>query len=118
CLGMCMGYDKALGLRIGFIDRKIRGEDGRMCYELAQLGKIVRIRSSEVVVWTYPRTLQKDGNLLYSIANRAVIELLRFRSYFRKEVAHDTHTSENFHAPRLKYPHRFRAKEPETEPID
>lgn len=103
CLGMCMGYVRHLGLKVGFIDRKIRGEDGRMCYELAQLGRIVRIRSDDVVVWTFPRTLEKDGNLLYSIANRAVIEVVRFRSYFRKEVAHDTHTSQNSKGPSLKY---------------
>lgn len=118
CLGMCMGYVKELGLKIGFIDIKIRGEDGRMCYELAQLGKIVRVRSRDVVVWTFPRTLEKDGNLLYSIANRAVIELVRFRSYFRKEVAHDTHTSQNFKGPSLKYFHRTKVPGDEKETVE
>lgn len=118
CLGMCMGYVKELGLKIGFIDRKIRGEDGRMCYELAQLGRIVRVRSNEVVVWTFPRTLEKDGNLLYSIANRAMIELVRFRSYFRKEVAHDTHTSQNFKAPSIKYFHRTKTTDEEKEMVE
>lgn len=103
CVGMCMGYVRDLGLKIGFIDRKIRGEDGRMCFELAQHGKIVRVRSSDVVVWTFPRTLEKDGNLLYSILNRAVIEFARFRLYLYKQPAHDTHTSSNFVPPSLKY---------------
>src|SRR5690606_29321100 len=55
CVGMCMGYVRELGLKVGFIDRKIRGEDGRMCFELAQLGRIVHVRSNDVVVWTFPR---------------------------------------------------------------
>lgn len=117
CLGMCMGYVRDLGLQVGFIDRKMRGEDGRMCYELSQLGRIVRVRSYDVVVWTFPRTLEKDGNLLYSLANRVVIELARFRSYFRKEVAHDTHTSQNFKGPSLKHFHRKQATGKEKETI-
>ena len=103
CVGMCMGYVREMGLKIGFIDKKIRGEDGRMCFELAQLGKIVRVRSKEVVVWTFPRTLQKDGNLTNSILNRAIIELTRFRSYFRKQASHDTHTSPNSTPPAFRY---------------
>ena len=118
CLGMCMGYVRELGLKVGFIDRKIRGEDGRMCYELAQLGKIIRIRSHDVVVWTFPRTLEKDGNLLCSIANRAVIELARFSSYFRKEVAHDTHTSQNFKAPSLRYFQKTKAQRQGKETVE
>lgn len=96
CRGMCMGYVRELGLKKGFIDRNIRGEDGRMCYELAQLGKVVPLRSEDVVVWTFPRTLQKDGSLAHSFINRTIVELSRFHSYFKDEVAHDTHTSQNF----------------------
>ena len=117
-LGMCMGYVRELGLKVGFVDRKIRGEDGRMCYELAQLGKIVRIRSKDVVVWTFPRTLQKDGSLTRSIMKRAIVELLRFQSYFRKEVVHDTHTSQNFQPPVFKYFPKFRMPNREKEPIE
>jgi glycosyltransferase involved in cell wall biosynthesis len=109
CVGMCMGYVKELGLKVGFVDKMIRGEDGRMCYELAQLGKIVRVRSNEVVVWTVPRTFQKDRSLVYSILNRALIEFSRFRMYFQKQPAHDTHTSANFTPPNLKY---FRKSRP------
>ena len=104
--GMCMGYVKELGLQIGFVDKKIRGEDGRMCFELAQRGKITRVRSREAVVWTFPRTLEKDGSLFHSILNRVLIEVARFRLYFTKEVAHDTHTSPNFEPPTLKYLHK------------
>lgn len=118
CVGMCMGYVRELGLRVGFIDRKIPGEDGRMCYELAQLGKIVRIRTRDVVVWTFPRTLQKDGNLIYSIINRALIEVSRFGSYFKKEVVHDTHTSQNFRPTDFKYFPKPRVTKREKEPIE
>ncbi len=103
CVGMCMGYVRELGLKVGFVDRMIRGEDGRMCYELAQLGNIVRVRSKEVVVWTMPRAFQQDRSLLYSILDRALIEFSRFGSYFQKQPAHDTHTSANFSPPNLKY---------------
>lgn len=102
-VGMSMGYVKDLGLKIGFIDKKIRGEDGRMCFELAQLGKIVRIGAREIVVWTFPRTLQKDGNLVRSIFNRAIIEVTRFKHYFYKQPVHDTHTSQNYTPPVFKY---------------
>lgn len=112
-MGMNMGYVKELGLKKGFVDRKIRGEDGRMCFELMQLGRIVRLRSSEVVVWTFPRTLQKDGNLTYSVLSRVFNEFSRFNSYFRKQPVHDTHTSQNFTPPSIKYLKKY--KKPDIE---
>lgn len=115
-LGMCMGYVKELGLKKGFIDKKMRGEDGRMCFELAQLGRIVRVRSSDVVVWTFPRTLQKDGSLVYSILNRALVEFSRFRLYFNKQPMHDTHTSPNSSYPALRYPRGGKAAQ--QKPVD
>lgn len=118
CVGMCMGYVRALGLRVGFIKRKIRGEDGRMCFELAQLGRIVRIRSGAACVWTFPRTLQKDGNLLYSLMNRAYVEFFRFSGYFRKQPVHDTHTSENFQSPIVRYFHHQKQNKPQEETVD
>lgn len=120
CVGMCMGYVRALGLQIGFIEQKMRGEDGRMCYALAQRGRIVRIRSAGLCVWTFPRTLQKDGSLLRSIINRAFIELFRFAGYLRKQPAHDTHTSQNFQSPglRLKYFHKAKRDNPREARVD
>ena len=95
-VGMCMGYVKEFGLKIGFIDRKIPGEDGRMCFELMQFGKIRRLRSNDVTVWTLPRTLDKFGRLRYALINRAILEMVRFKYYFYKQAWHDTHTSQNF----------------------
>ena len=103
CVGMCMGYVKELGLKIGFVDRKIRGEDGRMCFDLARHGRIVRVRSKEVVVWTFPRTLEKEGSLLYALLYRAVRETTRLGNYLKEHPAHDTHTSNNFSPPTFRY---------------
>lgn len=114
--GISMGYVKELGLKKGFVDRNIRGEDGRMCFELMQFGRIVRLRSSAVIVWTFPRTLQKDGNLMYSVLNRAIIEFSRFKSYFLKQPVHDTHTSQNSTPPILKYFKRYKEPDKEKEP--
>lgn len=91
--GASMGYPKDLALKIGFVQRQVRGEDGRMAFELAQLGKLVRVRSSEVTVWTSARSLQRDGGLMRSFLNRVVTESGRLRSYLRKQEVHDTHLS-------------------------
>ena len=93
CTGMSMGYVKDLAQKIGFVQRKVRGEDGRMAFELAHLGKIVRVRSADVTVWTPPRSLQRDGNLIRSMVNRILRESMRLGSYFKKQELHDTHSS-------------------------
>ncbi|HEU5148410.1 MAG TPA: glycosyltransferase family 2 protein [Chryseosolibacter sp.] len=93
CGGASMGYPKDLALKIGFVLRQVRGEDGRMAFELAQRGKLVRVRSSEVTVWTSARSLQRDGSLMRSFLNRVKTESGRLRSYLRKQEVHDTHLS-------------------------
>jgi glycosyltransferase involved in cell wall biosynthesis len=95
-LGMNMGYVRELGLKAGFIQRAMRGEDGRMCFKLRQMGKVVQIRSSRARVWTLPRTLQKDGNLLQAFTVRAVLEISRIHHYFFPLKPHDVNTSENY----------------------
>jgi glycosyltransferase involved in cell wall biosynthesis len=93
CGGASMGYVRELSLKIGFIDRMIRGEDGRMAFELAQRGKIVRVRGA--IVWTSPRSLYRDGTLMQSFVNRFFKECKRLRNYLRPQPVHDTHTSNN-----------------------
>src|SRR5690606_2814775 len=66
-LGMSMGYVREYGLKAAFIDRNIRGEDGRMCFSLMQYGRVKQIRDTAVRVWTYPRTLDRDGRLIYAL---------------------------------------------------
>lgn len=96
CGGASMGYVRKLSMEIGFIDRFIRGEDGRMCFELARRGKIVRVPG--VVVWTSPRTLEKEGSLTRSFINRIKKESRRLRGYLKTQPVHDTHTSPD-HSP-------------------
>ena len=91
--GASMGYPRDLALRIGFVQRQIRGEDGRMAFELSLLGKMVRVRSSDVTVWTSARSLQREGSVWRTLLNRIVQESGRLRSYMRKEKVHDTHLS-------------------------
>jgi glycosyltransferase involved in cell wall biosynthesis len=107
-LGMSMGYIKDLGLKKGFIDRRIRGEDGRMCFDLMNYGKVKRIRSYSNSVWTLPRTLDREGSLLYSIFARFSLEAARFKDYFVQEKAHDTHTSQNFDPKSIHYLNKFK----------
>ena len=93
CGGASMGYPRDLALKIGFIERKVRGEDGRMAFELAHIGKIVRVRSSDVTVWTSPRSLDRDGGVMRSLLTRVSVESRRIKSYLRKQKVHDTHLS-------------------------
>jgi len=93
CGGASMGYVRDLALKIGFIQRKVRGEDGRMAFELAHLGKLVPVRSSDVTVWTSPRFLHQKGGLMRSMVNRIFVESRRIRNYLRKQEIHDTHAS-------------------------
>jgi glycosyltransferase involved in cell wall biosynthesis len=102
-LGMSMGYVKDLGLKIGFVDKKIRGEDGRLCFQLMHLGKIKQVRDRSVRVWTYPRTLDKEPNLIYSVMARAAIELSRVKHYFYPQAPHDVNNSKNYIPTTLKY---------------
>jgi glycosyltransferase involved in cell wall biosynthesis len=107
-LGMSMGYIKDLGLKKGFVDRKIRGEDGRMCFDLMSYGKVKRVRSYANSVWTLPRTLDKEGSLVYSVFARFSLEMARFKDYFVQQKAHDTHTSENFDPKSIHYLSKFK----------
>ena len=93
CGGASMGYIKAMSLQIGFIDRMIRGEDGRMAFELALRGKIVRVRGS--IVWTSARSLYRDGSLTKSFTIRFFRELKRLKNYLKPQAIHDTHISNN-----------------------
>lgn len=104
-LGMSMGYPKALGLKIGFDTRNIiledgtvsfvRGEDGRMCFDLSQEGKVKQVRASKARLWTFQRTLSKDGSLWNSLIIRIRKESAKFLSYLKSQPPHDTKQSTN-----------------------
>lgn len=94
-LGMSMAYPKNLGLQVGFIDSDIRGEDGRMCFDLMQFGKVIRLRDRSCNVWTGTRTLEKEGSLLKAFLNRLFFEVTRLGQYLTPMKPHNTKTSKN-----------------------
>jgi hypothetical protein len=93
--GMSMGYIREYGLKVGYITHKIRGEDGRFCFDLMQFGRVRQVKSAKARVWTMPRTLQQDGSLIKALGKRAGKELRRFFRLFTAHPPHDTKTSEN-----------------------
>ena len=94
-VGMSMAYIRELGVKIGFVERHIRGEDGRMCFDLMQLGKVRQVRSRAARVWTGSRTLDQEGSIFKAFVTRVVKEISRAPFYFIKQAPHDTKTSEN-----------------------
>jgi glycosyltransferase involved in cell wall biosynthesis len=93
--GISMGYVKALGLKEGFIMHNIRGDDGRLAFDLMKYGMIKQVKSMEARPWTAPRTLQRDGSFYKAISNRIIIELKRGVTMLKKEAPHDTKKSSN-----------------------
>jgi glycosyltransferase involved in cell wall biosynthesis len=93
--GMSMGYVREYGIKVGFVMHKIRGEDGRMCFDLMQYGGVKQVKSGKAVVWTNPRSLQRDGGFGRALSNRIIKEIRRFSSMFVPHRPHDTKTSTN-----------------------
>ncbi|PWS33764.1 glycosyltransferase family 2 protein [Pedobacter paludis] len=93
--GISLGYIREYGIKIGYVMHKIRGEDGRMCFDLMQYGKIKQVKSNKTRAWTKPRTLQKDGSFSQALFSRIKLELKRFFSMFTSLAPHDTKTSKN-----------------------
>lgn len=93
--GISMGYIKKYGLKEGFIDRNIRGNDGRMCFDLMKYGKVKQLKATSSRVWTGPRTLDRDGSFSNALYRRIRSELSRLFSLFRSHPPHNTKTSNN-----------------------
>lgn len=94
--GMSMGFLREAALKVGFVMHKIRGEDGRLCYDLMQTGgKVIPVKAAAARVWTGPRTLQRDGSFGKALMLRIAKELGRFASFFKPLPLHDTKTSSN-----------------------
>jgi glycosyltransferase involved in cell wall biosynthesis len=91
--GMTMGYRREHGLQAGYTTNNVRGEDGRLAFDLMKYGKIVRVSSSAARVWTGMRTLGKDGSLWVALRNRAVMALANLSDFFLKAPDHDTKSS-------------------------
>ncbi|MDB5275835.1 MAG: hypothetical protein JWR61_790 [Ferruginibacter sp.] len=97
CYGISMGYVKEFGLRAGYVTANVRGEDGRLAFDMMQYGKIAAVKSGKARPWTGPRTLDRDGSFLKAISNRVVREIKRSYKMLSREKAHDTKISLNDH---------------------
>ncbi|WP_377484478.1 glycosyltransferase family 2 protein [Pontibacter toksunensis] len=93
--GISMGFVKEYALRVGYIMHNTRGDDGRLCYDLMQFGKVKQVRSNRARAWTGTRTLQRDGSLGNALRRRIMIELKRINDLFKPLPPHDTKTSLN-----------------------
>ena len=93
--GISMGYVKELGLKVRYVDYKIWGDDGRLCFDLMNFGKVCQVKDNKARAWTPPRTLQRDGSFSKALYSRVRIELDRFASFFTPHPPHDTKTSKN-----------------------
>ena len=93
--GISMGYVKEYGLKAGFVTKLIRGDDGRLCFDLMKYGKVLQVRSNKARVWTAPRTIMQDGTIENAIRIRVRREMKRFWSMFYAHPPHDTKTSSN-----------------------
>lgn len=93
--GMSMGYIKEFGLKEGYVKHYIRGEDGRLCFDLMKYGKVRQVKSAAARVWTEPRILELDGSFANALLSRIKIELGRFFSLLTSHPPHDTKTSKN-----------------------
>jgi glycosyltransferase involved in cell wall biosynthesis len=91
--GMTMGYVRELGLKVGYTKANVRGEDGRLAFDLMKYGKIVRVSSPESRAWTGTRTISKEGSLWAAVRNRIVISLANISDFFTRAADHDTKTS-------------------------
>lgn len=76
--GISMGYLKEAGLKVGYVMKNIRGEDGRLTYGMMQYGKVKQVKADKARAWTGPRTLQKEGSLIKVITNRITKEAKGF----------------------------------------
>jgi glycosyltransferase involved in cell wall biosynthesis len=93
--GMTMGFVKEFALKVGYVETNIRGEDGRLAFDLMKFGKVKSVMTNSSRVWTGTRTISKDGKLINALKNRIIMALANIGSYFRKTEDHDTKSSPN-----------------------
>ncbi|MBC3788225.1 glycosyltransferase family 2 protein [Spirosoma utsteinense] len=93
--GISIGYIREQALKVGYVMHKIRGEDGRMCFDLMNYGTVKQVKSPQARVWTGTRTLEKDGSFSKNLYVKIGIELRRLKSMFVAQPPHDTKTSLN-----------------------
>ncbi|WP_338874064.1 glycosyltransferase family 2 protein [Spirosoma sp. SC4-14] len=94
--GISMGYLREAGLKAGYMmHNRTWGEDGRICFDMMQYGRVVAMKTRSARAWTGTRTLMKDGTLWQALGKRVKKELNRAVSYLTPHPPHDTKTSED-----------------------
>ena len=93
--GISIGYVREQALAVGYVMRKIRGEDGRMCFDLMKYGRIKQVRSAKARVWTGTRSFNSDRSFTSAVWRRFSSEMRRFNILFAAQAPHDTKTSSN-----------------------
>jgi glycosyltransferase involved in cell wall biosynthesis len=91
--GLNFGYIKEYGLKVGFVTTDFRGEDGKLCYDLMQFGKIAQVRSNKARPWTGTRTLRRDGGFWKAFWTRIIMEIKRFSIYFNTRMKQDPNSA-------------------------
>lgn len=94
-LGMTMGYIREYALKVGYVMQHIRGEDGRLTFDLMQFGKVKQVKDDKYRTWTGTRTIDQDKSLFRAISTRVIGELKNLTSYLKPHPPHDTKTSKN-----------------------
>jgi len=87
--GLSMGFVKEYSLKVGIIKTKFWGDDGKLCLDLMQFGKIKQVRSNKARPWTGPRTLQRSGTFSQALTARITKELKRFTKHFDAKIPND-----------------------------
>lgn len=93
--GISMGYVREAGLKAGYINHNTRGDDGRLCFDMMQYGRVVQMKTRSARVWTGPRTILQEGTVWQGLKNRISKEMKRAFSNFTTHPPHDTKTSQN-----------------------
>ena len=93
--GMSTGYVRDDALKVGYVMHKIRGEDGRLCFDLMQYGAVKQVKADDARVWTGTRTIAKDGSFSSTLFLKIGLELRRLKGMLVAQPPHDTKTSLN-----------------------
>ncbi|TLV02596.1 glycosyltransferase family 2 protein [Dyadobacter luticola] len=73
--GISMGFVREPALKIGFVMKNVRGEDGRLAYALMSYGKIKQVKNNAARAWTGARTLKRDGSFISLFTKRVIKEI-------------------------------------------
>jgi glycosyltransferase involved in cell wall biosynthesis len=93
--GISLGYIKEYGEKEGYLNKHMRGFDGRLCFDLMKYGKVAIIRSSAARAWTGTRAIERDGSFFSATMKRVLREFARLDNYFSKPEPHNTKESQN-----------------------